>query len=86
MNTFPASAEFTRFQDVVRRHLKLLDAAAPLAPNAALDELGLDSAAALGMMLDLEEAFGVVFPPSMFTEETFATPTALWESLESLRR
>ena len=75
-----------RYLTMVRQHLKLADVQKKLAMNADLDGLGLDSQAALSLMLDLEEAFGVVFQDSMFTEETFATPGSLWQALCSLRR
>jgi acyl carrier protein len=77
--------QITRFLAVVRRNLKSLDAA-ELPMDANLESLGLDSVSALTLMLDLEEAFGVVFDPSMFTEETFATPESLWLALSSLRQ
>jgi acyl carrier protein len=82
----PWQGDMARFLALVRRHLKLIDVTAELSLDASLDELGLDSQAALGLMLDLEEAFGVVFHDSMFTEETFATPEKLWLALSSLRQ
>jgi acyl carrier protein len=82
----PGQGDMTQFLALVRRHLKLADAGQELAMNASLEGLGLDSQAALSLMLDLEEAFGVVFRDSMFTEETFATPGSLWEALSSLRQ
>lgn len=75
-----------RFLALVRQHLRLADGDLELTMNAELDGLGLDSISALNLMLDLEEAFGVVFQNSMFTAETFATPNSLWETLSSLRK
>jgi acyl carrier protein len=58
---------------VVREHLRFLDATDPLPPDANLRELGLDSLAAIDLLLDLEQTFGVVFPDQLLTEETFRT-------------
>lgn len=74
-----------RFIALVTEHLKLAESGIDLAIDADLDELGLDSQAALLLMLDLEEAFGVLFPDSMLTEETFATPRSLWAAVCRLR-
>jgi len=86
MNDLGQEGDMARFMALVRRHLKLADANQELAMNADLDGLGLDSQAALSLMLDLEEAFGVVFQDSMFTEETFASPRSLWQALSSLQK
>lgn len=85
MNDLEKEMDIARFMALVRQHLKLSDVNQDLAMNAGLDGLGLDSQAALNLMLDLEETFGVVFQDSMFTEEIFATPGSLWEALSSLR-
>ncbi len=58
---------------VVRDHLRFLDASDPLPPDASLRGLGLDSLAAIDLLLDLEQTFGVVFPEQLLTEETFRT-------------
>ena len=81
-----SQADMARFLELVRPHLKLLDGGKELVLDADLEGLGLDSQAALNLMLDLEDAFGVMFADSMFTEETFATPGSLWRALLSLRK
>jgi acyl carrier protein len=58
---------------VVRRHLSFLPAADELVADASLRQLGLDSLAAIDLLLDLEQTFGVVFPDKELTEETFRT-------------
>ena len=78
-------SDMERFLAVLRRNLKYLDGDSALDLDAELTGLGLDSASALSVMLDLEEEFGIFFESSMFTEDTFATPRKLWESLSSLR-
>ncbi len=69
---------------VVRNHLRFLDAADPLAPDASLRELGLDSLAAIDLLLDLEQTFGVVFPEQLLTEETFRTASSIAGAVASL--
>lgn len=86
MHNIEQEGDLGRFMALVRQHLKLADANLEVAMDADLDGLGLDSQAALNLMLDLEEAFGVVFLDSMFTEETFSSPASLWQALSSLRK
>ena len=78
--------ELERFLALVRLHLKVVDESEDIEMDSDLNRMGLDSVSALTLMLDLEEAFGVVFLESMFTEETFATPNALWMTLSTLRK
>jgi acyl carrier protein len=85
MTTSIESADGTAYLEVVRGHLKLLSPEAPVPTDVSLESLGLDSASALNLMLDLEERFGVVFDESLFTEETFATAQSLWDALVKLR-
>ena len=71
---------------VVRKRLKFLDAAQPLNPEANLRQLGLDSLAAIDLLLDLEQTFRVVFPDELLTEETFRTAGNLASAVEQLMR
>ena len=86
MNNIEIEEDLERFMALVRQHLKLVDENLRVAMSADLDRLGLDSQAALNLMLDLEEDFSVVFQDSMFTEETFSSPASLWQALSSLRK
>jgi acyl carrier protein len=86
MNEGKQHEELRRFLALVRRNLKIIDGDAELTMDADLGGMGLDSVSALNLMLDLEEAFGVIFQNSMFTEETFSTPSALWGTLLSVRK
>jgi acyl carrier protein len=86
MNTSKDSgAEINDFLGIMRPHLKLLDPNAELEMSASLESLGLDSASALSLMLDLEDKFEVMFDESLFTEETFASAQSLWDALAKLR-
>jgi acyl carrier protein len=74
-----------KFLELICNRLKLSGESVELAMDADLNSMGLDSSSALNLMLDLEEEFGVFFPESMFTEETFETPNSLWKSLQALQ-
>ena len=63
--------------ELVRRRLKYLPREAVLDPNALLKDYGLDSAAAIDLLLDLEDTFGVMMPDEYLTSETFATLNSL---------
>jgi acyl carrier protein len=71
---------------VVRDHLRFLDPGEPLPADASLRALGLDSLAAIDLLLDLERTFGVVFPDELLTEETFRTATRIASAVVSLTR
>jgi acyl carrier protein len=73
------------FIAILRDHLKYLPADAGLAPDASLRDLGLDSMAAVTLMLDLEDAFGVTIPDGALTAATFRTPESLWAALSAAR-
>ncbi|MEV0392354.1 phosphopantetheine-binding protein [Polymorphospora rubra] len=73
------------FITVLRKHLKLLPAGEPLAPDASLVELGLDSLEMVGLLIDLESVYEVSFPDSEMNFETFASAERLWAVLTRLR-
>lgn len=76
--------------ETLQEVLNLVAAATPAADRETLQEstdlydLGLDSTTAVILMLEIEEKFGITFPDSMITEETFRTPGALSFVVESL--
>ena len=52
--------------------------------TASLIELGLDSMAAIELVLDIEETLGVQFPDEMLVAETFATFRSLEIAVQSM--
>ena len=52
--------------------------------DANLYELGLDSAAAISLLLSIEEGLDVSFPEAMLGEETFRSARALIAAVEFL--
>jgi acyl carrier protein len=77
----PTIAE-DRFQGMLRRHLKYLDAGAELDLDAELKPLGLDSMASLDLLFDIEDTFEVTLPDEYLTEQTFATGRSLKDAVE----
>lgn len=69
------------FETVLRRHLTYLAADAPLDPDAALKDLGLDSMRAVDLVFDLEDEMGVMLPDEAMNAATFATARSLRAAL-----
>lgn len=74
-----------RFRSVLVAHLKFHDGG-PLPWGVELKELGLDSVGAINLLLALESHFGVVFPDSLLSEETFRTAASLEAAVVALVR
>lgn len=72
------------FLGVLYSHLKQIGEGSTLTMESNLYVLGLDSMAAVNLLLELEETFGVVFPETFLTESTFETPMALKSAIVSL--
>lgn len=64
-------------EGVLRPHLRFLGPDAPLPPNEPLGTLGLDSMAAINLLLDIENAFGMQIPDDLLSAETFETFASL---------
>ena len=76
----PVSA--AEFLQLVAKYLKALgDPAALHAQESNLFDLGLDSTAALSLLMEIEERYGVTFPDSLLSDSTFETAEALKRGL-----
>ena len=84
MTTDQADHVSTRLQTVLRPHLRFLDRQQPIPRNEDLGKLGLDSMAAINLLLDLEQAFNIKIPDSLLTAETFETAASLEETIRPL--
>jgi acyl carrier protein len=73
------------YETILRRTLRFLKPGQPLAPDAPMSELGLDSLEMVGLMATLEDHYSFVFPDEELTTETFRTPGALWSTVDRLR-
>jgi nodulation protein F len=68
-----------RFAELVRAQLTSLPATEPLLPEADLRGLGLDSVSTIGLISELEEEYGFLFPDDALQYATFATSASLWQ-------
>jgi acyl carrier protein len=73
-----------RFEALLRRYLHLLETHVPLAPNASLTELGLDSMESIRLLIEIEDTYGLDVPDQMLRADTFATPMSLWRVVSEL--
>jgi acyl carrier protein len=73
------------YDQILRASLPLLPVGVPLQPDAKLTDLGLDSLGTVSLLIDLEDAFGIVVPDELLTAESFATADALWSVIALLR-
>ena len=74
----------TAFLGVLRNYLRQVGDGDTLTMESNLYELGLDSMAAVNLLLELEETYQVIFPDALLTESTFETPLALKSAIVSL--
>lgn len=73
-----------RYEQVLRKYLPEPATEHPIAYDADLGTLGIDSISAINLLLDLEETFEVSFPGSLLTPELFSTVGYLEQTLASL--
>lgn len=74
----------TAFLGILRNYLRLVGDGDTLTMESNLYDLGLDSMAAVNLLLELEETYQVIFPEALLTESTFETPLALQSAIVSL--
>ena len=72
------------FLDLLHGHLKQIGEVTTLTMESNLYEMGLDSMAAVNLLLELEEIYGVIFPDTLLSDATFETPMALKAAIVSL--
>jgi acyl carrier protein len=73
-----------RVLHVLRPHLGLLGDDQPIPPDVRLSTLGLDSVAAIQLVLDLEDEFGVTVPDDLLTTDLFADAGHLVAAVDRL--
>jgi acyl carrier protein len=69
---------------VLRRHSRFLNPNDPVAPDADLRDLGVDSMRAIHLVVDIERTFDIRFPDELLTRETFRTPLTLASAIDGL--
>ncbi|MEU4792127.1 phosphopantetheine-binding protein [Micromonospora tulbaghiae] len=72
------------FERILRSYCPLAEETERIDPATPLALLGLDSLAMLGFIVDLEDAFTILVPDTMLTDEVFASPASLWEAIRTL--
>ena len=84
MKDFSTQTDAEAFLGILHSYLRQLGDGNTLTMESNLYELGLDSMAAVNLLLELEEIYGVIFPDALLTESTFETPLALKSAIVSL--
>jgi acyl carrier protein len=74
----------TKLNAILRQHLKFLGDEQEIPADEELSKLGLDSMSAINLLLDVEQAFGIVIPDEMLTAETFHTQATLGAAISTL--
>ncbi|MFF9350165.1 phosphopantetheine-binding protein [Streptomyces sp. NPDC014734] len=74
-----------RFESLMRDALRLLEPGAPLLPDLRTVDHGLDSLAMVGLMLSIEDAYGISMPDDLVEPRLFSTPGRLWGFVSELR-
>jgi acyl carrier protein len=73
------------FEALLRCHLSDAGESQVVGVNDSLTNLGLDSLATVGLLMELEETFDIIVPVEMLTPDSFRTPGSLWEMVSGLR-
>jgi acyl carrier protein len=81
----PLNNNSHRIRAILAQHGRLPAAVDALQDSSDLYNAGLTSLATVGVMLALEEQFGVEFPDSMLGRKTFRSIEAIVEAVEQLR-
>jgi acyl carrier protein len=74
-----------QFMTLIQSRLKYIQAGATLQAEQELKPLGLDSMAAVDLLLDLEDTYNVALSDKYLTNETFATAQSLWLVINQLQ-
>jgi acyl carrier protein len=72
------------FADLLRAHLPLLEPGQPIDAGLNLADSGLDSLATVSLLIELEDAFGVMVPDDKLSGATFETAGSLWQVISDL--
>jgi len=84
MKDFSTQTDAEAFLGILHNYLRQIGDGDTLTMESNLYELGLDSMAAVNLLLELEEIYGVIFPDALLIESTFETPLALKSAIVSL--
>jgi acyl carrier protein len=74
-----------KFETLLREALATASYEGELTPDLSLTDAGLDSFRTVGLLLALEQGYGITIPDDFPIVDMFRTPWSLWESVDSLR-
>jgi acyl carrier protein len=73
------------FEELLRKHLSLLEPEDEITADLSLRDFGLDSMGMVALLSSLEEAYSVRFVDDALNFENFATPSTLWDTVSAMR-
>ncbi|GAB2593878.1 hypothetical protein Aab01nite_82310 [Paractinoplanes abujensis] len=73
------------FEQLLRKHLSLMEADDVLAADTQLRDFGLDSLGVVELLSSLERTYDVRFVDDALHIDNFATPQVLWSTLSTMR-
>ncbi|MGW7353312.1 acyl carrier protein [Streptomyces phytohabitans] len=73
------------FEELLRKHLSLLEAEDEITADLSLRDYGLDSMGMVALLSGLEDTYNVRFVDDALNFENFATPATLWETVSAMR-
>ncbi|MEV8416179.1 phosphopantetheine-binding protein [Streptomyces niveus] len=73
------------FEQLLRKQIPLLEPDEELTAELSLRDCGLDSMGMVSLMSSMEDAYGVRFVDDALNMDNFATPGALWKTLDAMR-
>ncbi|QDY75208.1 acyl carrier protein [Streptomyces qinzhouensis] len=73
------------FEQLLRKHLSLLEDGDVITAETSLRDFGLDSLGVVELLSSLEQTYGVRFVDDALHLDNFATPGVLWDTLAAMR-
>ncbi|MFD9909379.1 acyl carrier protein [Streptomyces sp. NPDC059063] len=73
------------FEQLLRKHLPLLEPEDAITVDLSLSDHGLDSMGMVALLSSLESTYGVRFVDDALALDNFATPGTLWKTLTDMR-
>ncbi|HKS99814.1 MAG TPA: phosphopantetheine-binding protein, partial [Rugosimonospora sp.] len=74
-----------QFETLLREALAAASYQGELTPDVSLTDAGLDSFGTVGLLVSLEQGYGITIPEDFPVVDIFRTPRSLWETVASLR-
>jgi non-ribosomal peptide synthetase component F/acyl carrier protein len=74
-----------RFEELLRDTLAATAYRGEITPDLQLAEAGLDSFGTVGLLLGIEQAYGITISDEFQVMDSFRTPRSLWRTIDALR-